>query len=141
MWSRLIAASRANALWLINQEIEPELSTMAIAAGTAAFPIYMPANGISGLPYSTLYGRPVIPVEQASALGDVGDIAVVDLGQYLLADKGGMQTASSIHVQFIYDETAFRVTYRVDGQPVRATTITPFKGANALSSFVTLAAR
>lgn len=141
MWARMVASSRANAVWLINQEIEPELSSMAISAGTAAFPIYMPANGLSGSQYSTLYGRPVIPIEHASALGDIGDISVVDLSQYLLADKGGMQMASSIHVQFIYDETAFRVTYRVDGQPVRATTITPFKGSNALSSFVTLGAR
>lgn len=141
MWSRMLATSRANAVWLINQEIEPELYSMGIAAGTAAFSVYMPANGLAGQPYGTLFGRPVLPIEQASAIGDVGDIILADFGQYLLADKGGIQTASSIHVQFIYDETAFRVTYRVDGQPSRPTPITPFKGANTLSSFVTLAAR
>jgi HK97 family phage major capsid protein len=66
---------------------------------------------------------------------------LADFSQYLLADKGGMQTASSTHVKFLYDETAFRITYRVDGQPVRGSAITPFKGSKSLSSFVTLAAR
>lgn len=141
MWSRMMARSRANAVWLINQEIEPELFTMGLAVGASGIPVYMPANGISGQPYGTLFGRPVLPIEQASALGDVGDVILADFGQYLLADKGSMQTASSIHVQFIYDETAFRVTYRVDGQPSRPTPVTPFKGSNTLSSFVTLAAR
>lgn len=141
MWSRMIASSRANAVWLINQEIEPELFTMGIAVGAAGIPVYMPANGVSGQPYGTLFGRPVLPIEHCSALGDVGDIILADFSQYLLADKGAMQTASSIHVQFLTDETAFRVTYRVDGQPARASVITPFKGTNTLSSFVTLAAR
>lgn len=141
MWTRMLARNRSNAVWLINQEIESELFTMGIAVGAGGIPVYMPANGLAGQQYGTLFGRPVIPIEQASALGDVGDIILADLGDYLLADKGGMQTASSIHVAFLTDETAFRITYRVDGQPARATAVTPFKGANTLSSFVTLAAR
>lgn len=141
MRSRLIASSRANAVWLINQEVEPQLDLMVLSAGTAGVPVYMPAGGLSGLPYDTLYGRPVIPIEHCAAIGDVGDIILADLSQYLLADKGGMNMASSVHVNFVYDETAFRVTYRVDGQPVRDSAITPFKGTNDLSSFVTLQAR
>lgn len=141
MWSRLIAGSRPNAAWLINQEIEPQLYTMSFSSGVSAVPVYMPANGISGAPYGTLFGKPVIPFEQASALGDVGDISLVDMNQYLFADKGNMQMATSMHVQFIYDEMAFRVTYRMDGQPYRRSAITPYKGSKTLSSFVTLQAR
>jgi len=143
MWSRLIASSRANAEWYINQELEPQLYGMHLAIGTAGVPVYMPANGLSGSPYATLFGRPVIPIEQASAIGDVGDIVLADMSQYLLADKGGVNMASSIHINFLYDETAFRATYRVDGQPVRDKAITPYKATSGqtLSSFVTLAAR
>lgn len=143
MWSRLIASSRNNAVWFINQEVEPQLYGLSLAIGVGGVPVYMPVNGISGAPYATLFGRPVVPIEHASALGDVGDIVLADMNQYLLADKGGIQTASSIHVLFLYDETAFRATYRVDGQPLREKAITPFKGAagNTLSSFVALAAR
>ena len=143
MWSRLIATSRANSVWLINQEVEPQMYSMVLSAGTGGVPVYMPANGLSSSPFASLMGRPVIPIEHASQLGTAGDIALVDMSQYLLADKGGMQMASSIHVKFIYDETAFRVTYRVDGQPVRNSAITPYKAnsGQTLSSFVTLATR
>ena len=143
MWSRLLAPSRANAVWLINQEIEPQLYSMYLAVGTGGVPVYMPANGLSGSPYATLFGKPVIPIEQASALGDVGDIVLADMSKYLLADKGGMNFASSMHVKFEYDEMAFRVTYRVDGQPLLDKVITPYKGTSGrtLSTFVALAAR
>jgi HK97 family phage major capsid protein len=143
MWSRLLAASRGNAVWLINQEIEPQLYTMFLAVGAGGVPVYMPANGISGSQYGTLFGRPVMPIEHASALGDVGDIVLADMSKYLLADKGGMNFASSMHVKFAYDEMTFRVTYRVDGQPVMSSAITPYKGTSSrtLSSFVALAAR
>ena len=58
-----------------------------------------------------------------------------------MADKGGAQTAQSLHVRFLYDETALRVTYRVDGQPLWKQTVTPYKGANARSPFVMLNTR
>ena len=143
MYSRLIASSRANAIWLINQEVEPQLHSMVLSVGTGGVPVYMPASGISGSPFATLYGKPVVPIEHAAALGDLGDIVLADMSQYLLADKGGMQSASSIHIKFVEDETAFRVTYRVDGQPMRQNVITPFKATagRTLSSFVALAAR
>lgn len=141
MWARLWAPSRANAVWLINQEIETQLIGMSIVVGLSAIPIYMPAGGISGAPYSTLFGRPVIPIEQSAALGDLGDISVGDFSQYKMIDKGGIQTAQSIHVQFLYDETVFRFVYRVDGMPIWQTSLTPYKGAGTLSPFVTLAER
>ncbi len=143
MWSRLLASSRANAVWLINQELEPQLYSMYLAIGTGGVPVYMPASGISGSQYATLFGRPVIPIEHASAPGDVGDIVLADLSKYLLIDKGGMNFASSMHVKFEYDEMAFRVTYRVDGQPLFDKAITPYKGSagTTRSPFVALAAR
>lgn len=143
MWSRLLAQSRANAVWFINQEVEPQLHQMYMAVGVGGVPVYLPANGVAGTPYGTLFGRPVIPIEQASALGDVGDIVLADMSKYLIADKGGVQTASSMHVKFEYDEMAFRVTYRIDGQPLLNKPITPYKAGagNTLSSFVALADR
>ena len=141
MWARLWAPSRANAVWFINQEIEPQLFAMNIATGLGGIPVYMPAGGVSGSPYSTLFNRPVIAIEQASALGDLGDISVADLSQYIMIDKGGIQTASSIHVAFLTDEQVFRFVYRYDGMPWWNTPLTPYKGAGTLSPFVTLAER
>ncbi len=134
MHARMIASSRPNAVWLINQAVEPQLYQMVL--GTA--PAYMPAGGLSGAPYASLFGRPIIPIEQCSNLGTKGDICYFDLSQYLMIDKGGMQTATSIHVSFVTDEQVFRFVYRVDGQPIWSAALTPFKGSS-LSPFVTLA--
>jgi len=142
MRARLWGKARKNSVWLINQDIEPQLFTMSLAVGTGGVPVYMPANGLSQSPYDTLFGRPVIPVEYAATLGTKGDIMLVDLNQYLMIDKGGIQAASSIHVKFVYDETAFRFVYRVDGEPMWSAPLTPYKGAaNTQSPYVVLATR
>lgn len=142
MWSRMYNKSRLNAVWFINQDIEPQLFTLGIQVGTGGSTVYMPPGGLSQQPYGTLFGRPVIPIEQAATLGDQGDIMLADLSQYVLIDKGGMQSASSIHVRFVNDESVFRFVYRVDGQPIWQSALTPYKGsANTVSPFVTLDAR
>ena len=63
MFSRMWAPSRANAVWFINQDIEPELMALALPVGTGGIPVYLPANGLSDSPFARLMGRPVIPVE------------------------------------------------------------------------------
>jgi len=137
MWNRLWSRSRANAVWYINQEIEPYLYTLQLGDK----PVYIPAGGIADKPYGTLFGRPVVPLEQCSAAGEVGDIILADIGQYLLIDKGGIKAASSIHVRFLYDENVFRFIYRVDGKPIWTKPLTPYKGSATVSPFVTLAKR
>ena len=144
MWSRLDARSKANAVWFVNTDVTPELHTLTIAVGTGGAPVYMPPGGLADAPYGRLYGRPVIEIEQCSTLGTVGDIILADMSQYLLIDKGGMDSASSIHVKFDYDETVFRFVYRVDGQPTWAAPVTPFKDAattRPVSPWVVLATR
>ncbi len=141
MRARLWARSRPNSVWLINQDVEKELHKLSLPMGTGGVPVYLPASGLSGLMYDTLYGRPVIPIEQCATLGTVGDIILADFSQYLLIDRSAMQSAVSIHVRFLYDESVFRFIYRVDGEPVWNKPLTPFKGTNTQSPFVTLAAR
>jgi len=142
MWSRMYAKSRSNAIWLINQDVEPQLYLMSLPVGTGGVPLYMPQGGLSAAPYATLMGRPVLPLEQVATLGDANDIMLVDMSQYLVIDKGGVQSDTSIHVQFLTDETAFRFIMRIDGQPKWQSTLTPYKGAsNTLSPFIGLAER
>lgn len=138
MWSRMWSRSRRNAVWFINQDAEPQLITLADAAGNA---IYLPQNNLSTSPFAMLLGRPVVPVEFCSTVGDAGDILLADLSQYITIDKGGIEEASSMHVQFLTDQMAFRWTYRVDGQSGWSSALTPANGTNTLSPFVVLAAR
>lgn len=153
MWARMWAGgasapvaqgtggSMSGAVWLVNQDTLPQLYTLQLPVGTGGQAVFVPAGGLSGLPYSTLFNRPIIPVEQCATLGTVGDIILADLSQYAVAEKGGIQAAQSIHIQFLTDETAFRWTYRVDGVPLWNTALTPYKGTNSQSPFITLATR
>lgn len=137
MWARLWLRSRKTAIWTINQQVEPQLMTMKIGDT----PIYLPAGSIEGDPFSRLLGRPIIPTEFNSALGDKGDVMLMDLQQYLTIQKGGLKQDVSIHARFINDETTFRFVLRMDGQPIWDAPLTPFKGADTLSPFVTIADR
>lgn len=141
MSSRIFASSFLNANWYVNQMCLPQLYTMSIAVGTGGQLVYVPAGGLSGAPYGTLLGRPVIPIEQASALGDVGDIVLADMNGYILSEKGGIRTETSIHVRFLQDEQVMKFVMRLDGQPLRATALTPYKGTPTLSHFVALQSR
>jgi HK97 family phage major capsid protein len=142
MWARMWAPCRSSAVWLINQDIEPQLFTMTLGVGTGGVVTYMPPGGLSGAPYATLLGRPVVPTEFNPTLGTVGDIILADMSQMCSLTKGGgMQQATSIHFYFDTDQQAFRITFRIDAQPWWASALTPFKGTNTQSCFVSLATR
>lgn len=142
MWSRLHRRARANAVWYINQDIEPQLHSLGVAVGTGGLPAYMPPNGLADSPYATLLGRPVVPIEFCETLGTEGDIILADLQYYLVGTRGGVDTAMSMHLRFDYAETVFRFMFAIDGQPWLAAPLTPFKGTgNTQSPFITLATR
>lgn len=141
MWARLHSSSRSNAVWFINQDVTPQLLGLTLGIGTAGVAAYLPPGGLSDKPYATLLGKPVIEVEYCPTLGTVGDLILADMKQYIAATRGSVVAANSVHVQFLTDETAFRFTWRVAGQPWWNAALTPFKGSNTQSPFVTLATR
>lgn len=139
MWNRLSVRSRANAVWYINQEIEPQLENMVLPIGTGG---QLSPLAREYLERGTLKNRPVIAIEQAEKLGDKGDILLCDPTQYLGIDKNGMQADVSIHVKFLYDESCFRFIYRFNGAPRKNAAVASYKNASFTTSpFVTLAAR
>lgn len=144
MWDRIPVRSRRNAVWLIaDSQIEPQLHQLTLAGSGAH--IYLPPGQRPSTPgneaQGTLLGRPVIPCEYMAALGTAGDIVLVDLDQYIMIDKGGMNESQSMHVRFLYDEMTFKITYRVDGQPAWNVPVTTANGASTKSPFVSLATR
>lgn len=141
MYARMWARSIPRAEWFINQDCWPQIFELHQVIGTGGVPLFIPANGLSGAPFGTLLGRPIVPIEQAETVGTVGDISFADLSQYQIIEKGGIAQASSIHVQFTTDETTFRWVLRTNGRPKRDSALTPFKGSATQSSFVTLATR
>lgn len=154
MYARMPAANRSRAVWLLNQDVEPQLLNLnitfrdlvgsaGIAAGAAA---YLPPGGLSGSPYATLMGRPILPTEACGTIGDLGDIIFTDLGAYLTAIKSGgngmgIKSDVSIHLWFDQGATAFRFTMRMAGRPWLSAPISRKSGSNTLSTVVVLEAR
>lgn len=139
MISRLPPGSFPKSVWLITPDALPALFGLTLGN----YPIYLPVSaGAQGSPYGTLMGRPIMVSQHAAAFSSQGDIALVDLSYYRTITKaGGVQMATSMHLYFDADATAFRATFRVDGQPKIAAAIAQAKSSNTLSPFIQLGAR
>ena len=143
MIARLPAGSFPRSIWLVNNDVLPALWTLTLGN----YPIYLPAGAaVGGLqinPYGLLSGRPIMVSQHAKSFTNQGDVLLLDPMYVRSIQKagGGLQTATSIHLYFDADATAFRTTFRVDAQPKIVNPIAPFNGSNNLSPFVQLGAR
>ena len=142
MISRLPTGSFARSVWIVNNDVLPALFTLTLGN----YPIYLPnglsVGGIQVSPYGTLLGRPVFVSQHANTFSGQGDVLLVDLSYYQTITKaGGLQTATSMHLYFDADLTAFRTTFRMDGQSKVSAPISPAKGSATMSPFIQLGAR
>jgi HK97 family phage major capsid protein len=138
--------SKANMAWFANDAVLPQLGALSLAVGLGGQAVFLPAGGASQKPYDSLMGRPIYYTEHCRALGDKGDIYACDWTQYLIGQKAGMAGGTikfdtSMHLKFDFDQMAFRITFRVDGQPWWPTALTPRYGGNTLSPFICMEAR
>lgn len=149
MYHRMPPTLRSGAFWYMHPNVEEQLEYMSFKAvekdnATATqIPIYLPANGISGNGYSTLRGKPIIPLEYMKDLGLKGDILFANFSQYATLTKvgAGIKSASSIHVRFLFDEQVFKFSFRIDGHALWPAALEDYNGTTKRSPFVTLAAR
>jgi HK97 family phage major capsid protein len=138
MWKRRWPRGRYT--WFVNQDAEDQLDLMYQAAGTAGIAPRFVTYGEDSV--MRIKGAPVVVTEFNSGIGDLGDIVLADWSQYKLATIGGVDAASSMHVQFLTNQMAYRFIRRVDGQPTWQKELTPYKGtANTMSPFIMLEAR
>ena len=142
MYSRMLPASLATAVWVANIDTFPEFATMSLSVGTGGSAIWL-NNGVTGPPM-TILGRPVIFTEKVPTIGGAGsgkDVSFIDFGYYLIGDRMQMRAESSIHAQFTTDQTVYRIIERVDGRGWLQSAVTPQNSTNTLSPFVTLGER
>ncbi len=137
MYARCIGPNMGT--WLINPDAYNQLIVMTIGDQ----PIWTaPTQGMASAPGGLLLGRPVLFADSCATLGTVNDIIFGNFAGYKTITKaGGIQTATSMHLWFDYDVSAFRMTFRVDGMPWLSAAISPAKGSVTRSHFVTLATR
>ncbi len=141
MASRMYAPSYRNSVWLISQDSMPQIGTLALVVGTGGAPVFI--ADIKNPLGSSLLGRPIIWSPHCQTVGTTGDIILADFSQYITIGKIGksMDVATSIHLKFLEDETAFRFVVRFDGAPWWATARTPKHGSSTVSPFVALGSR
>jgi len=89
-----------------------------------------------------LLGRPVIKTDTLQTLGDKFDIILANMAGYTTITKaGGAELATSMHLYFDQQLMAFRLTFRMDGQPLLSGAVTPPNSSVTRAHFVTLDAR
>jgi HK97 family phage major capsid protein len=141
MWARLHVSCRQNAIWVYDQSIEPALQTMTIGTAGAQLAVFQPPGGLSASMNGSLQGRPMIPVEFCQQLGTVGDLILLDPATIVAAMKGGIQSASSIHVYFLSNEQVFRFVVRLDARSWWTSALTPKSAGDTQTNIVALATR
>jgi len=134
--ARLAPGCWANAALLINQSTFTEWVNMTAAAANAA--------AVIDLSNMTALGLPVIVTEHCAAKSTTGDIVLADFSQYVIGDREMRIEASreasysSNTYGFLQDQTLWRLTLRIAGQPLVSAAYTPEHGGSTVSPFVTL---
>lgn len=149
MYSRMYAPLLSSSVWLMNQDVMPQLlqinSRALDVAGSQVYggqPMYIGPGQLSQAPNGMLLGRPIVYTQACPTLGDLGDVIFADMSQYLAIIKGGVKTDTSMHLWFDYGIMAYRFVLRIGGMPWWASAITPASGSsNTLGCFVALQAR
>jgi HK97 family phage major capsid protein len=138
MVGRLHPACFNNSIWIIQVSAIPQLLQLSMAIGTGgnAIPVLSESGGVW-----KILTRPVIFTEKTEKLGDLGDVILADLSQYVVGLRSEMRFDMSIHVAFTTDELLARLIERHDGQPLWDSPLTLEDGVNTVSPFVTLEAR
>lgn len=138
MKMRMRPSAYARMVWLANPDTMGEIDSLNFTAGSTGILSPYVTYGADGV--TRLAGRPVIYNEFSPTLGSVGDLLLWDPDDYLYWEGSGIEGASSIHVQFLTNQTVFRFIYRADGMPASYSALTPFQGSNTTSAYVALAA-
>jgi HK97 family phage major capsid protein len=136
MWSKLLPASWANAIWAFSPSVVPQLLQLKDGANRAIF--ISIDQGATKTPVWSLLGRPAYPTEKLPALGGKGDLSLLDPALYVIGDRMQVEIAASEHVNFLKNQMTWRVVERVDGQPWLEKPITLQDASTQVSPFVVL---
>lgn len=133
MASRLWGPSHGTALWLMSNEVFKLAMDLTTPEGSPV--ITSAQDGIR-----RILGIPIELNEYTAPLSSPGDVVLADFGQYLLAQREP-ETDTSIHIQFLTDESVFKFRFRTDGAPAWTSPVTPKNGTATQSPFIALGGR
>lgn len=129
------ALPSSNLTWVISQSLMSAIIQLSGPSGNASF-IWQP-DAREKIP-GYLMGYPVRWTEKLPYKGTRGDILLMDSRYYLVGDRQQTLIESTKYARWVYDQTSWRVTHRVDGQPWLSQPITYMDGTTEVSPFVVL---
>jgi HK97 family phage major capsid protein len=136
MVSRLLPSSMNSAIWVMHPYALQPLVQLADNSGRI---VWVPnIGGAQDKIPGTLFGRPVLISEKVPALGTQGDVNLLDPSLYVVGDRMQLEITASQHVNFLRNQTTWRIIERVDGQPWLDKAVTLQDGASTVSPFVSL---
>lgn len=139
MFNRRLKLPGSKYVWLCHPDMLELFDFIEFPVGVGGVPVYLQETKEGQL--STIKSLPIVECDSSSAIGTVGDISCVDLNDYALIYKGGVDSADSIHVEFLTAQRCFRFIFRANGMPKTSQTLTIKNSPNKRSPAVTLAAR
>lgn len=113
MLSRLHMAAGADPVFVANQYLLPVIAMITDENGKY---IYGSGDASRGIP-ATLLGYPIMFTDKVPAVGQRGDLSLIDFAQYLIKDGSGPFLAASEHVLFRSNKTVIKAFWNVDGKP------------------------
>ena len=141
MQARAMPRGRERLVWLMHPDLEEQLPYLALQSGGAAKFLWNPEGGLGNFDTQRVLNKPVLFEDCCSALGTAGDVLLVDPMQYILLTKGTAKQDWSVHVEFLTDQSCFRMVYRCNGAPKINEALTIKNSTKTRSPFVALADR
>jgi HK97 family phage major capsid protein len=120
-------------VWIYHPGMINDIALFQIGTGGAAF-----VNSMSASTPLSLLGYPLVSSEHLPQPDNSGCAVLVDLGAYLLFEKGGLYIEFSEHAAFTEGKDIWRFGIRCDGQPwmKSAITLADPQGGYTVSPFV-----
>lgn len=133
--------NRDKLVWVMHPDVEEQLPYLALHSGGADKFLWNPEGGLGGFDTQRVLNKPVLFEDSCPALGEKGDIMLIDPTQYILLTKGAVKQDWSIHVEFLTDQSCFRVVFRCNGAPKVHAPVKIKNSTKPRSPFVLLGAR
>lgn len=113
MISKMLPQALGSAFWTIHITLLPAVMQMTDQNGRF---IFIQGDATKGIP-ATLAGFPIKWTGKTSAKGTRGDAIFACYKHYLTKQGSGPFVAISEHVKFQTNQTVFKITANIDGQP------------------------
>jgi HK97 family phage major capsid protein len=134
MMSRMLPEALNGAIWTISITLLPDVATMKDDAGNL---IFVQGDATKGIP-ATLLGLPIKWTGKTKTKGNRGDVMLTNFSYYLTKSGSGPYVAISEHVKFTSNQTVFKITANIDGQPWVRDSLTLEDGETTVSPYIVL---